>query len=278
MKTFRDKVAVVTGGGGTGIGNALVVELAKRGAHVAYCDLKGLEKTQNDLVGMKVQTYCETADIGKKEEVLRFAERVIQQFGRVDLLINNAGIASGDLTFDQLKHEDFEKITDINYWGVVRSTMAFYPYLLQSEDSALVNISSTQGILPAPFLVSYCTTKFAVRGFTDSLRVEHQIRGIKNMSIHTVHPGGVATNISLNAPHQGPRTQQFHELLQKKGVSPQHAAGVILKGILRNKSRIFISDGRAQDLIARLMPGSVHHLIKLLMRSEGIDSRSIASH
>ena len=117
-------------------------------------------------------------------------------------------------------------------------------------------------------MVSYCTTKFAVRGFSDSLRVEHQIRNIKNLTIHTVHPGAVATNISLNAEHQGERTRNFHKLLQKRGVTPDKAASVILNGIRKKRSRIFISDGRVQDILARLFPSALHRIIRLVMKSQ----------
>ena len=270
MKNFKDKVAVVTGGGGDGIGNALVKALAREGAHVAFCDIKAIDKTLEDTKDLPVKIYGEYADIGNKEDIKRFADNVLREFGHVDILINNAGIATGDRAYEELSDADFEKITDINYWGVVRSTKAFYQSLLSRPESAIVNISSTQGILAAPFLVPYCTTKFAVRGFSDSLRVEHQIRKIKNLSVHTVHPGAVATNISLNADYQGAKTRAFHELLQRRGAKPDKAAAIILRGILKKKSRIFISDGRVQDIIARLFPSGIHHVIRLVMRNQGL--------
>ena len=268
MKDFKNKVAVVTGGGGTGIGNALVCELARRGAHVAFCDIANLEKTMTDIEQYPVKKYAEQFDISNKEAIKEFAKNVLTEFGQVDILINNAGIALGDLSYEDMKDEDFERITDINYWGVIRTTQAFYPHLINRPEAAIANISSTQGILAAPFLVSYCTTKFAVRGFTDSLRVEHQIRNIKNLTIHTVHPGAVATNISLNAPYQGEKTKAFHQLLQERGAKPKRAAEIILNGILKNKSRIFISDGRIQDILARLLPSSIHLVIKMLLKNK----------
>jgi len=267
MKSFNDKVAVVTGGGGSGIGNALVIALAERGAHVAYCDIAGLEKTSQELAAYSVRQYAEHTDIGNKEAVQRFVANVLREFGRVDVLINNAGIATGDLHFGQLSIEDFEHITNVNYWGVIRMTMALYPHLISRPEAAIANISSSQGILPAPYLVSYCTTKFAVRGFTDSLRVEELIRGKNNLTVHTVHPGAVATQITRNAKHQGPRSELFHRELQQNGLSPAKAASIILDGILANKSRIFISDGRIQDILSRLFPSSVHHFVKWLLKA-----------
>lgn len=271
MKSFKGKVAVVTGGGGTGIGNALVRAFASEGAHVAYCDIANLNKTEKDIEAFVVKKYAEHVDIADKEAIKRFADNVLKEFGHIDVLINNAGIATGDISFDKVTEADFERITNINYWGVIRTTQAFYHHLLTRPEAAIANISSTQGILAAPYLVSYCTTKFAVRGFTDSLRVENQVRGIKNLSIHTVHPGAVATNITLSADHQGPRSQHFHKVLQEKGASPAEAAKIILKGIRKNKSRIFISDGRAQDIIARLFPSSLHKIIGLMMKMQGAE-------
>ena len=269
MKDFKGKVAVVTGGGGNGIGNALVVALAKRGADVAFCDIQNIDKTLEELKAYSVNVYSEKVDIGNKDAIKLFAKNVMDKFGKVNLLINNAGIALGDISFEDLNEEDFEKITDINYWGVIRTTKAFYPYLLKEKEAAIVNISSTQGILVAPYLVSYCATKFAVRGFTDSLRVEHSIRGIKNVTVHTVHPGAVATDITKSAKYKGPRTEHFHKELQA-GTPTIKAAEVILKGVQKNKARIFISDGRLQDIVARLFPSSIDKVVKMVMKFKGL--------
>ena len=118
----------------------------------------------------------------------------------------------------------------------------------------------------------YCTTKFAVRGFTDSLRAEHQLRGIKNLTIHTVHPGAVATSITLNADYHNSSTQSFHQMLQK-GTPPAAAARRILQGVQKNMGRIFISDGAIQDKVARLLPAGYVPLVKLGMRLKGLKIR-----
>lgn len=272
MKTFKDKVAIVTGGGGTGIGNALVNELSRRGAKVAFCDIAKLDTTETQLAAIGAEYYSERVDMASKPAINGFIANVLARFGQVDLLINNAGIALGDLTFAEATETDFEKITNINYWGVIHTTQRCYAALLQRPEAAIVNISSSQGILGAPYLVPYCTTKFAVRGFTDSLRAEHHIRGIRNVTVHTVHPGAVATNITLNADYHNDSTQKFHQELQK-GVKPADAANTILDGVLRNKGRIMISDGGVQDVIARLLPTWNVHLIALLMRLRGIKAR-----
>lgn len=265
MKSFTGKIAVVTGGGGNGIGNALARELARQGACVAFCDIAKLEDTEQDLAALGARYYSETVDITDKEAMKRFIANVIDRFGAIDLLFNNAGIALGDLTFGEVKPADFEKITNINYWGVINTTMSCYQHMLQRPEAAIINISSSQGILAAPYLVPYCTTKFAVRGFTDSLRAEHLIRGIRHISFHTVHPGAIATDITLNADYQNTGSQRFHEVLQK-GTQPAKAAQVILRGVQKGKGRIFISDGAAQDFLVRLLPTWYVQVLRLVMR------------
>lgn len=272
MKTFKNKVAIVTGGGGNGIGNALVRELASQGAKVAFCDLAKLEQTERDIAGTGVEFYSEKVDMADKQAINTFIDNVLARFGQIDLLINNAGIALGDLTFGEASQADFEKITNINYWGVIHTTQRCYAQLLQRPEAAIVNISSSQGILALPYLVPYCTTKFAVRGFTDSLRAEHRIRGIRNVTVHTVHPGAVATNITLNADYHNSGTEKFHRELQK-GTRPQDAARTILKGVTRNTARIMISDGAAQDLLARLLPTAYIHVIRLIMKLKNVPVR-----
>ena len=135
-----------------------------------------------------------------------------------------------------------------------------------------MNLSSTQGILALPYLVPYCTTKFAVRGFTDALRAEHRIRGLNNLTFHTVHPGAVATDITLNADYHNSATQKFHEELQR-GTSPAKAANIILDGVLKNKGRIMISDGPLQDALARLLPEWYIPVVRFIMRLRKIPVR-----
>lgn len=272
MQSFKDRVAVVTGGGGTGIGNALVNALAREGARVAFCDIAKLEETEAQLKALGAQYYSENVNMADKTAINRFVDNVLAEFGGIDILINNAGIALGDLTFDEVSEADFEKITDINYWGVIHTTMRCYPHMLKREQAAIVNLSSTQGILALPYLIPYCTTKFAVRGFTDSLRAETTIRGISNLSVHTVHPGRVATNITLNADYHNSSTQKFHEELQR-GTPPAKAAQIILQGIKRKRGRIRIDNAWAQDWLARLFPSSYVKLVKRVMQLQGVAVR-----
>ena len=272
MKSLKGKIAVVTGGGGDGIGNALCKELANRGARVAFCDIAKLDVTEKQLSQLNADYYSEQVDIGNKEAINRFVDNVLKKFGAIDVLINNAGIALGDLAFEEASEADLEKITNINYWGVIHTTQRCYPHMLKRPEAAVANISSSQGILALPYLVPYCATKFAVRGFTDALRAEHVARGLGHMTFHTVHPGAVATNITLNADYHGSGTQKFHEQLQN-GTPPQEAARIIVDGIQKKRARIFISDGRIQDVVARVMPTLYLKLIKPIMKLKKVDAR-----
>lgn len=271
MKSYKGKVAVVTGAAG-GIGQALAVEFARQGANLAICDVIDMTETLDRLKAYAVDVYSASVDMASKPAINEFVDNVIDKYSHVDVLINNAGIALGDLTFDEVTEADFERITNINYWGVVHTTQKFYPYMIKRPEAAVANVSSSQGILAAPYLVAYCTTKFAVRGFTDSLRTEHKIRGVNNISFHTIHPGAVATNITINADYHNDNTESFHKGLQK-GTQPSEAAAIILKGILKDKGRIFISDGRMQDWLARILPTVNHKLIAWFMRWQGMPIR-----
>jgi NAD(P)-dependent dehydrogenase (short-subunit alcohol dehydrogenase family) len=270
MQNFENKVAIVTGGGGSGIGHNLVLALAERGAKVAFCDVANLETTENKLKEIGASYYSAPVDMGDKQAITEFVDAVVDEFGQIDVLINNAGIALGDKSFAEVTEADFEKITNINYWGVVHTTQRCYPHMIKRPEAAIANISSSQGILGAPHLVPYCTTKFAVRGFTDALRAELYVAGVRNLTVHCVHPGAVATNITLNADYHGQSTESFHKMLQK-GTPPSKAADIILKGIQKNTGRIFISDGRLQDMVARLFPTSFVVLVKWMLKLRKIE-------
>jgi NAD(P)-dependent dehydrogenase (short-subunit alcohol dehydrogenase family) len=122
VKNYKDKVAIVTGGGGSGIGHNLVLELAKQGAKVAFCDIANLESTEKQLDAMGAKYYSAPVDMSKKPEINEFVDSVLSEFGQIDVLINNAGIALGDRTFAEVTEADYEKITNINYWGVIHTT------------------------------------------------------------------------------------------------------------------------------------------------------------
>ena len=271
---LNDRVVIITGGGG-GSGAAMGRRFAGAGARaVVLADRdETAARAAAATLGLGAAGVGVGLDVTDESAVVALVEDVLQRFGTVDVLINNAGIALGDRTFEEVSEPDFERITNINYWGVVHTTQRLYPHMLKRPQAAIANLSSSQGILAAPYLVPYCTTKFAVRGFTDALRAEHAVRGLRNLTFHTVHPGAVATNITRNADYQGPNSDHFHKALQTRGATPEKAADTILRGIANGTGRIFIADGRAQDLLARLVPTQVPRLLELYMKLEGVKPR-----
>ena len=172
MRSYNGKRALVTGGA-AGIGRAMVLELTRRGADVAFCDLGPPDDVLAAAEGHRGRAWFKQVDVADRAAMRKFVDEAIAELGAIDLLVNNAGIALGDRTFEEVTVDDLERITGVNYWGVVHTTRLVYDHLLTRPRAAIVNISSAQGILAAPYLVPYCTTKFAVRGFTDAVSYTH---------------------------------------------------------------------------------------------------------
>lgn len=258
MTLSNQSVAVITGAA-SGIGRALAVRLAQEGiGGIAISDINetDLNKTADTIADLRVSVSPHIVDVSKLEQVQRFAAEVVAKHGRVTHLINNAGVGLVG-TFDQLSIEDFEWLMGINFWGVVYGTKVFLPIMLQQESSHLVNISSVFGLIAPPEQSAYCASKFAVRGFTESLR--HELAET-NVSVSCVHPGGVKTNIIRNArvgecaleewKTQG--TEFFDKITQ---TTADEAAEIILKGIKKKDPRILVGrDAKEISKIARIFP------------------------
>jgi len=195
---YSGKTAVVTGAA-SGIGRALVLDLAARGAHVAASDVdkKGLAATVDEAARSGSRVLAYELDVADRGAVLQHAEEVRAEFGDVNLVINNAGVALG-ATVEQMTWENYDWLMGINLGGVVNGTKAFLPHLIESGDGALVNISSVFGFVGMPTQSAYNAAKFAVRGFTEALRQE-MIIARRPVTVHCVHPGGINTNIARNA-------------------------------------------------------------------------------
>ncbi|MFC6328839.1 SDR family NAD(P)-dependent oxidoreductase [Alloalcanivorax gelatiniphagus] len=268
MKDFNDNRAVVTGAG-SGIGRALAQQLAAAGARLALSDINetALRDTARDLGLGKDRLITEAFDVADRDAVYAFAERVAGHFGAVHLVINNAGVALG-ATVEDVSYEDFEWLMGINFWGVVYGTKAFLPHLKRAQEGHIVNVSSVFGLIGVPTQSAYNAAKFAVRGFTESLRQELEIEG-GQVSCTTVHPGGIKTNIARNArmadgmeritgdPEKARR--DFEKMFR---TTPEEAARTILKGVRGNKRRVLIgSDARAIDSMQRLMPTAYQRIM-----------------
>ena len=243
MKDFSGRVAAITGAG-SGIGRALANALARRGAHLALSDIDdaGLAETVAQCEGFGVKVTSQHLDVADRDAVYAWADRVVADHGKVNLIINNAGVALG-ATVESMSYEDFEWLMNIDFWGVVYGSKAFLPYLKQSGDGHIVNLSSVFGLISVPSQSAYNAAKFAVRGFTDSLRMELEIEGA-NVSVTTVHPGGIKTNIARNARMDASVRDVARRPREGGGdferafiTSPEKAAEQILTAVRRDRRR-----------------------------------------
>jgi NADP-dependent 3-hydroxy acid dehydrogenase YdfG len=255
MLSFHDKVAVITGAG-SGIGQALAVALAKEGAKLALSDINpqniAATAQQCQSLGATVRHY--TLDCGSKDAIFTHAAEVVKDFGTVNLVINNAGVAV-NASVKEITDDDFHWLMNINFWGMVHGTRAFLPHVLASGDGHIVNISSIFGMIGVPKQSAYNASKFAIRGFTEALRQEMILEKAK-VGVSCVHPGGVKTNIA-RAARKGPSDAHrdiatpFEKFAK---TTPEKAAQVILKGIKKNKGRILVGrDARVLDFLQRLL-------------------------
>jgi NAD(P)-dependent dehydrogenase (short-subunit alcohol dehydrogenase family) len=262
MKDFQGKVAAITGAG-SGIGRALAEELARRGCHLAVCDIdeEGLAATVSRCEGSGVKVTSRRVDVADRAAVYAWADQVVEEHGRVNLIFNNAGVALV-ATVEGVSYEDFEWIMGINFWGVVHGTKAFLPHLKASGEGHVVNLSSVFGLLSIPGQSGYNSAKFAVRGFTDTLRMELEIEGAP-VSVTTIHPGGVKTNILRGARIDdsmeelaggGGADQDMEAGFEKIAMTtPEKAALQIIKAVERDRRRALIGpDAKAMDFLSRL--------------------------
>jgi NAD(P)-dependent dehydrogenase (short-subunit alcohol dehydrogenase family) len=256
MTSIHGKVAVITGAG-SGIGRALAYELARQGAKLALSDVDaaGLAETVREARAAGAQVHEQLLDVTDRDAVLGYADTVAGELGTVNIVVNNAGVAfSGDI--EHMTFEQIERVIDVDFWGVVHGTKAFLPHLIASGDGHLVNISSLFGMLSMPSQSAYNAAKFAVRGFTESLRQEMLLAG-HPVQVTCVHPGGIKTAIARNAGAVAGRNQvEMAAFFDKKlaKTSAESAAKTIVRGIVGNRPRVLVGfDAKLLDGLVRLV-------------------------
>jgi NAD(P)-dependent dehydrogenase (short-subunit alcohol dehydrogenase family) len=280
MREIKGAVVVITGAA-SGIGRALAADLAKMGAQLALADVNaaGLEETRALLGNAMARTY--TVDVSKPPAVEAFAQAVQRDFGRASLLINNAGVALMG-TLAEVSIEDMQWLIGINFWGVVHGCKFFLPMLQRESDAHIVNLSSIFGLIGPPGQTAYAASKFAVHGFSQSLREE--LRATSSIKVTSVHPAGIATPIANRARAGNGVTsaarQEAEEYFKKVAlITPEEASRVIIKGILGNKNRVLIgSDAYRIDRIQRLFPARASAMFaSFLEKRRGPKSQTAAS-
>tara|TARA_B100000482_G_C12565663_1_gene281864 strand:- start:177 stop:1097 length:921 start_codon:yes stop_codon:yes gene_type:complete len=276
MQSFKDKVAVITGAG-SGMGQQLAINLAKENCNVVICDInkKTIQETEDIIRKYNVSCTALNLDLREEKNISTLLETTLKNFSKVDLLFNNAGVVAPS-SFLNLSENDWNWCNDINFNALVKLTRIFLPHLMKNEEAALINTSSIFGIITTPNNTVYHSSKFAVRGFTESLAMELRDEKIQ---IHSVYPGHIGTNIVLDAKFDkdflstntnkaedtdnDPVTiQEFGSTFRDTGMSPDKAAKIILKGVKKNKKRIFVGlDAKVMEIAQRITPS---HFIKLI--------------
>ena len=275
MQQLADRVVAITGAG-SGIGRALARRFALEGSHLALSDVNadGLAETARLMADLPVRVTTAVVDVSDEQSVLDWAQTVVADHGRVNVVVNNAGVALSG-TVAGLSVADYRWIMGINFWGVVHGTKAFLPHLEASGEGHVVNISSVFGLTAQPFMSGYNASKFAVRGFTESLRQELDITDSK-VTATCVHPGGIKTNIARSArmsDSMAATTGQSAEASAKEFeklffTSADAAAKVIVEGVRRNRRRVLIgADARVFDAMPRLAPTGYQRLIGAVTKS-----------
>lgn len=282
MKSFHDKVAAITGAG-SGMGRELAIQLAGHGCHLALSDIDedGLAGTAERAgAGGRVRITTQRLDVADRDAVYAWADRVVADHGCAHLIFNNAGVALG-ATVDGMKLADFEWLMNINFWGVVHGTQAFLPHLKAAGEGHVINISSLFGLLAVPASSAYHASKFAVRGFTESLRQELDVMDC-GVSATCVHPGGIKTAIARNARSDASvralgldETTANADFEKHFITGADKAARIILRAVQRNKRRVLVGpDAVLLDKFQRLLPSAYQRLTPWLLKRHASTSAS----
>ena len=263
MTAINGSAAAVTGAA-SGIGRALALELAARGCDLALADRDeaGLQAVAAEIAKtLKRKVSTHRLDVGEPDQIAEFAAAASAAHPKLNIVINNAGVALLG-QFGEIEQAQMEWLFNINFWGTVHGTRAFLPILAKQPEAHIVNLSSIFGIIAPPGQTAYCAAKFAVRGFSESLRHELAMAN-SPVRLSVVHPGGVATSIARNSrtgtgvTDNARRAQSIDRFDAVAKTTPTAAALRIILGIEKNQSRILIgNDARFMDLLQRFRPAT----------------------
>ena len=269
MKNLKNKIIVITGGA-EGIGKSLVLLLLKTGAEIVVYDRSTIDYLESLEINERLRITCFKGDITKKKDVEAFVAYVHEEFGKIDILINNAGASIARNSAAETPDELSEFIFNVNYWGAVYFIKSFLPLLRSFGESKIVNICSIFSLFSVCERAAYCASKSALKAYSDALRLELRPRKI---DVLCVFPGKVNTNIALNSIGWANKADKLMAIKLQNGgsaLSPQCAAKQILKGIKKSKNHIFVgADAKVARFLLRLFPyKGVLFINWLIKRSE----------
>lgn len=263
----QDKIIVVTGGG-NGVGRELVLELLAKGAKVAAVDINetGLLATKRLAEDKAGNLSTHVLNITDRVAVKLFSEQVIAQYGKVDGIINNAGIIQPFVKVNNLDYNTIEKVVDVDFYGTLYMIKAFLPHFLKLPEAHIVNVSSMGGLIPVPGESIYGAAKAAVKLLTEGLQAE-----LRNTNVNAtlICPGAVATNIKFNSGAE-PESIKGNEADEAviKPLHPTKAAQLIIQAMEKNKRCVLIgSDMKAVNFIYKLYPKLAKNIINTQMKA-----------
>lgn len=240
---FQDKVVLITGGS-RGLGLVLARTLAAEGAKIAICarDAEELQRAETDLKSRGAEVFQTVCDVRNQSEVARTVEAVCNHYGRIDVLVNNAGVIQVGPLENQTR-EDFENALAVHFWGAFYMMNAVLPKMRQRGAGRIVNIASIGGKMAVPHLAPYCASKFALVGLSNAMRVELQK---DNIFVTTVCPGLMRTGSHLNAQFKGQNEKEFAwfsigDALPVSSISAERAASQIVEAARRGDAELIIS-------------------------------------
>ena len=243
------------------MGRSMAIQLAQMGARVLLSDKNEAALNETKALIESAKGLCKTyvVNVAERSQIEAFANDVLVEFKFIDVLINNAGMAIGEATLNEIPLADFELLINVNMWGVIHHTRLFLDVLKSRPESAIANTSSVFGLMGIPGQIPYCISKFAVRGFTDSLRLELQDT---NVAVTCIHPGGIDTNIVHNGIHYRDKDKVAEEFKKLVITSSDKAAEIIIKAIQKKSKRVMVGpDAKMVRFFSQLAPSLVDSYI-----------------